>query len=184
MASESGRNCVAPPAEKVKKISDGTNVYSSKFKKEWMKEFPVSPANGNEYAFYCIPCKKNVSCSHQGFNDVRRHMKSTNHANMAKAITNNQKVSDMFAPSTREAELRGAVTRAEVLHTNFIAQHNLSFLLSDNMPKLYEKMSPDSKIAKCFACSKTKAACILNGAMMPSLKAYLTAYMKLILLRL
>ena len=92
-----------------------------------MKEFSVSPANGNEYAFYCIPCKKNVSCSHQGFSDVKRHKKSTNHVNMPKAITDNRKVSHMFALSTRETELRDAVTRAEVLHTNLIAQHNLFF---------------------------------------------------------
>ena len=92
-----------------------------------MKEFSVSPANGNEYAFYCIPCKKNVSCSHQGFSDAKRHKKSTNHVNMPKAITDNRKVSHMFALSTRETELRDADTRAEVLHTNLIAQHNLFF---------------------------------------------------------
>ena len=85
----------------------------------------------------------------------------------------------MFAPSTREAELLDAVTRAEDLHTNFIAEHELSFLSSDYMTKLYEKMFPDSNIAKRFACSRTKTACILNGAMMPSLKVYLTAYIKI-----
>ena len=47
------------------------------------------------------------------------------------------------------------------------------------MTKLYEKMSPDSKIAKHFACRRTKTTCILTGAMMPSLKVCLTAYMKI-----
>ena len=121
MTSESGRNCVVPPAEKVKKNSDGTKACKSKFKKKWMKEFPVSLANGNDYSFYYKPCKKNVSCSIQNFTDVQGHMKSTTHVNMTKAITDNLKVSDMFAPSTREAELPDAVTRADVLHTNFIA---------------------------------------------------------------
>ena len=179
MASEIEINCVVPPAGKAKKNSDVTKVYKSKFKKEWMKEFPFSQANGNEYAFYCIPFKKNVSCSHQGFSDVQRHMKSTTHVNMSKAITDNRKVSDIFAPSKREAELREAIVRAEVLHTNFIAQHNLSFLSSDHVTKLYEKMFPDSKIAKRFACSRKGTACILNGAMMPSLKVSLTTYMKI-----
>ena len=58
-------------------------------------------------------------------------MKSTTHFDLTKAITNNRKVSDMFAPSTREAELLDAVTRAEVLHIKFIAQHNLSLVSSD-----------------------------------------------------
>ena len=62
-----------------------------------MEEFPVSLAKGNEYAFYCITCKKNVFCNH-----VKRHMKLTTFINMTKAITDNQKVSDMFAPSTRK----------------------------------------------------------------------------------
>ena len=106
-------------------------------------------------------------------------MKSITHVSMTKAITDNRKVSDMFAPSTREAELRDSVTRAEVLHTNFIAQRNLSFLSFDHVTKLYEKMFPDSKISKRFACSRTKTTYILNGAMMPSLQAYLTAYMKI-----
>ena len=46
---------------------------------------------------------------------------------MTKATSDNRKVSDMFAPSTRLADLHDAVTRAEVLHENFTAQHNLSF---------------------------------------------------------
>ena len=91
-------------------------------------------------------------------------MKSTTHFDLTKAITNNRKVSDMFAPSTREVELLDAVTRADVLHITFIAQHNLSLLSSDHMTKLHEKMFPDSKIAKRFAYSRAKTACILNDA--------------------
>lgn len=144
-----------------------------------MREFPVSKAKVNECKFYCIPCKKNVSCSHQGFSNVQRHIKSTTHVNMTKATFDNQKVSDMFAPSTRLADLRDAVTRTEVLHENFTAHHNLSFFSSDHMTKLYKKMFPDTRMAKYFAYSRMKTACILNDAMMPSLKAYETAYMKI-----
>ena len=57
MACESGRNCVVPPAEKAKKNSDNS-------------------------VFYCIPCKKNVFCNHQGFSDAQRYMKCTIHVNM------------------------------------------------------------------------------------------------------
>ena len=53
------------------------------------------------------------------------------------------------------------------------------FFLSDNMTKLYKKMFPDTRMAKYFAYSRMKTACILNDTMMPSLKAYLTAYMKI-----
>ena len=38
-------------------------------------------------------------------------------------------------------------------------------------------MFEDSKIAKQYACARTKTTCILNGAMMPKLEKYLTGYM-------
>ena len=58
---------------------------------------------------------------------------------------------------------------------------NITFLFSpsNHMTKVYEKMFPDSKIEKRFACSRTKTACILNDATMPPVKAYLTAYIKI-----
>ena len=58
MAPESGRSCLVPPLEKAKKNSNGTKVYESKFKKEWIKEFPASPVNGNEYAFIAYLVKR------------------------------------------------------------------------------------------------------------------------------
>ena len=36
----------------------------------------------------------------------------------------------------------------EVLHTNFIAQHNISLATAEHLSPLYAKMFPDSKIAK------------------------------------
>ena len=114
MVSGSGRNCLVPHGEKAKKNFDGMKVYKTKFIKEWMKEIPVFPANENEYVFYYRPCEKNVSCRHQDFSDIQRHTNSTSHINMTKVITDNWKVFDMPAPSTREAELHDEVTRAEV----------------------------------------------------------------------
>lgn len=89
---------------------------------------------------------------------------------MTKATSDNRKVSDMFASSTRLADLRDAVTRAEGLHENFTAQHNLSFFSSYHMTKLYKKMFPDTRMTKYFAYSRMNTACILNDAMMPSLR--------------
>ena len=39
-------------------------------------------------------------------------------------------------------------------------------------------MFPDSKIAKKFGCARTKTTLILNGAMMPELKAYVVGRMQ------
>ena len=58
MASESGRNCLVPPAEKAKKNSNGMKVCKSKFKKEWMREFPVSKAKVNSANFIAYLAKR------------------------------------------------------------------------------------------------------------------------------
>ena len=68
-----------------------------------------------------------------------------------------------------------AVIRAECM-TNFIVQHDLPFSTSDHLIKLFPKMFSDSKIAKQYGCARTKTTCILNGAMMPELKKYLTGF--------
>ena len=76
----------------------------------------------------------------------------------------------MFSlPSSSTSE---AVTKAEVLHTNFIVHHIVSFKTADHLNCLYAKMFPDSNIAKKFASARTKTTCILNEAIMPSLHDY------------
>ena len=52
-----------PPLKKQKK-------YKEKCNPVWAKDFPVGPCNANPYAFYCLPCNKSVSCSHQGLGDI------------------------------------------------------------------------------------------------------------------
>ena len=46
--------------------------------------------------------------------------------------------------------------RAEVLHTNFIVQHNISFLTADHVAPLHRVMFPGSNIAKNIRCRRTK----------------------------
>ena len=45
---------------------------------------------------------------------------------------------------------------AEVLHTNFIVQHNISFLTADRLAPLYRVKFPGSNIAKNIRCRRTK----------------------------
>jgi len=182
MAPTSSSDDSSPPLKKrneaTRRITKPKQVYKSSFKAEWMNDYPITRANCNKHAFYCVPCKKTISCGHQGLADVQRHVQSGSHISLARALHDNRKVSNMFAPANADSKLKEPTTKAEVLHTNFIVQHNLAFLSSDHMTRLYPKMFPDSQIAKSFACSRTKTSCVLNDAMMPSLKDYLTSYMK------
>ena len=64
------------------------------------------------------------------------------------------------------------------MHTNFIAQLNLSFLTADHLAPMYSKMFSDSKINKKFRCSRTKTTAILNNAIGPALHESLVTYMQ------
>ena len=41
---------------------------------------------GNPHAFYCVPCKKNVSCKHQGLADVKAHYAGRVHLSFEKLV--------------------------------------------------------------------------------------------------
>ena len=62
------------------------------------------------------------------------------------------------------------VTRAEVLFSNFIAEHNLSFLVADCFTKLCKSMFPDSRIALKFSCGRTKTTQIVKHSLAPVLQ--------------
>ena len=49
--------------------------------------------------------------------------------------------------------------------------------MADHLARLYEQVFPDSKIAKNFCCSQTKATNILNKAMAPLLHSALVHHM-------
>lgn len=67
----------------------------------------------------------------------------------------------------RQSPIEESITRAEVLFANFIAEHNLPFLLADHFTRLTSVMFPDSQIAKSFKSGHTKTTCIVNGALQP-----------------
>ena len=48
----------------------------SSYNPAWEKGFPVSSVYRNKYAFYCIPCKKNIFPSHMG---SRTQQECSNH---------------------------------------------------------------------------------------------------------
>ena len=98
------------------------------FKEEWLKQYRISRSDGNPYAFYCIPCKKSVFCSHQGLSDVTKQCKRLTHVPYAKAIKNNQSMTTFLADNDEDTNsLKVKTIQADVLHTNFLVHHNLSF---------------------------------------------------------
>ena len=134
-------------------------------------------ADGNPHAFYCVPCKKNVSCKHQGVADVKAHCAGRVHFSFEEAVKSTRRLDAMMSNSSNSSTLKEQVIRAELLHTNFMVHHSLSLLTAEHLSPLYAKMFPDFKIAKNFKCSRTTSTCILNEAMKPALESSLVGYM-------
>ena len=77
-----------PAAKKLK----GAGSYDCAYKEEWADSYPVGPVNGSKGAFYCIPCKKSLSCTHQGLGDVKQHCDGKSHQKNAADIAQSGKI--------------------------------------------------------------------------------------------
>ena len=121
---------------------------------------------------------KTVSCEKQGRGDVVRHCDPTkvdfNHNKNVRVKTASSQIPFVADSSIQDKN----VMKAEILHTEFIVQHNISINTAELLNKLYSEMFPDSKIVKNNHCSRTKTTCILNNALAPELKGYLCDFIK------
>ena len=126
------------PAKKVKSHI-GAAKYRSVFNSDWCKTYPIKAVRNNKHSFFCIPCGKSLSCSHQGLKDVKVHCAGQTHRKNAQTSKGNTSLLDLFAASTADT-----VTRAEVMATNFLIQHNLPIATSDHLGPMFRAMFPDS----------------------------------------
>ena len=96
-------------------------------------------------------------------NDVRKHLSTVKHKEMMKATSGTKTLSTFFQQSSIEQ----SVTRAEVLFANFVAEHNLPFMVADHFTHLVPAIFPDSNVARAFRCASTKTTCVVKGALHP-----------------
>uniref|UniRef100_H2ZS46 HAT C-terminal dimerisation domain-containing protein n=1 Tax=Latimeria chalumnae TaxID=7897 RepID=H2ZS46_LATCH len=97
--------------------------------------------------------------SHGGYNDISRHIATEKHVSCAKAATQS-KLASFFPPAG--SKMSDSVTKAEVLFTGFLLEHNIPLAGSDHVRHLFKKTFPDSKIAKSYACASTKTTHIIH----------------------
>ena len=93
-------SCPSSPVLKRSRLT-GAATYETKFHASWIKDFPFITEGKKDpvHSFHCQVCHKDVSCSHQGIADVRRHEKSKAHVNSVSAVTRNSRLMDMgFVP--------------------------------------------------------------------------------------
>ena len=85
---------------------------------------------------HCDVCGSDINIGHGGSGDIQRHIATAKHQEMAKLSNSNTSLRAYF----RQSPLEESVTRAEVLFANFIAEHNLPFLLADHFTRLTSVM--------------------------------------------
>ena len=69
-------------------------VYKCTYKVEWSKKYQTI-SNRNSYGFYCVPCKKSVSCAHQGLSDLTVHCSGKIHKSCERAIKTTRSMSSL-----------------------------------------------------------------------------------------
>ena len=133
-----------------------------KYQQEWQNHRMLPSTKGPGFG-RCKYCNTDINISHGGVYDVKKHLSSSKHQEMVKAVGSSRNVREFF----QQSPIEQAVTRAEVLFSNFVAEHNLPFMTADHFTHLTSSMFPDSKISQAFSCARTKTTCIVKGALHP-----------------
>ena len=75
--------------------------YSSKFRKDWQKEFSwAQPSKRGQYFCHCSVCKSDFCIDHGGKNDLTRHHNSSKHQSILKEEASNTKIQQHFVTNS------------------------------------------------------------------------------------
>ena len=108
----------------------------------------------------CGRCLSDFSSSHGGRNDVTTHVNGNHHQEKRQAALSTRSITSFYNP-----EIMQRLIEAETRWAMFVAQHNIAFLTSDHLTRLFLKMFPDSEIGKILACGHTKTTAIVKTHM-------------------
>ena len=143
---------------------------TGRFKRSWkLPPYIAGSKRGTKYA-YCKLCSSNFDISHGGFNDIKRHVEGVRHTQRLSQSSSSSPITDFYGMSAVTQSHSRNVISAELMMCQFIALHNLPFLAADHLSDLLPAMFPDSKIARDFACKRTKTKSMICGAIDPYLK--------------
>ena len=91
--------------------------------------------------------------------DVRIHCSTSAHKTSVK-LWNKQ--TTLSFSNNQDLSFQNKVTRAEVIVSNFVVQHNLPMATADHLELVFKTIFPDSKIASSYSSAITKTTTIVN----------------------
>lgn len=126
-----------------------------KFRDGYSRTWPfiVQSKLGESYA-RCSLCDADIKIEWGRRTDLERHIKTPKHETRAKVKRTTLNLTSMINKQPTSQETK--TTRAELLFTNFLIEHNIHLVVSDHAGDLFRKMFDDSDTAKKFKCGKTK----------------------------
>ena len=136
-------------SEEPKKKQVKKPVYMQKYKSEYQVKYPCMrpSAKKGEHFAYCTHCDKDVSVSHAGLNDLKKHVETAVHKENEKLKAKTPSVASMFHQQQSPECLKTKITRAEAIMCGLVAEQNFSLSVVDTFKKALPIMFPDSKIA-------------------------------------
>ncbi|XP_054722965.1 uncharacterized protein LOC129232887 [Uloborus diversus] len=161
---------------------------SSKFNPDVLKECDM---NGDLISIWCVSgykpdeaictfCNVAISCKHHGSAAVKRHSKTARH------VTEREKHRDKDGVLKKTTQTRinytnsrgiecemshsEKVSAAEIQFVVSLADKGIPYTFSDTATMLFPQMFTDSKIAKDFTCSRTKASYLISDGLGPYFK--------------
>ncbi|CAN7985972.1 unnamed protein product [Ixodes hexagonus] len=157
----------------------------SKFQGAWLHNDDyrdwVAPDTTDQHRARCKPCGKTFDVAAMGESALKSHMKSAKHAGVMK-IAAKSSVLNYLAPSTSEqstvpplsqspnlnaCKTHELVTNAEVLWTLKVVTSHFSYRSSAQAGELFQRMFPDSEVAKAFSCGEKKCAYVTCHGLRP-----------------
>ena len=145
-----------PSSKKAKRVC--------KWQPEW-KRYHLTESNKGATYVSCTICRADFSVASGGLHEVKRHIESKKHKELASGMTSQPTLASSFSRSC----MTDQVTVAEIYFSMFTAEHNLPFLAADHFSKLCKVMFPDSKIASEYSSGRTKTTAIVKHALAPAL---------------
>lgn len=151
-----------PPS---KKLKSGSQIFKATYTEEWPC---IVKSKLSEHHAFCSICSSDFSIGHSGRFDCKTHVGSAKHKRLESLKSKNSNISSMFKTmresktADEESSAATKVMKAEVFMADFIAKHNLSLSVADELPQLIKKMCPDSSIAKDISCKRKKTTILIN----------------------
>lgn len=129
--------------------------YSSEWQAKWEKQFTwLVKSVSQRFIGHCKLCSSDINYEKTGKAAFAVHASSKKHLEKFNISQQATSITDFFH---REKCETFETQNAELLFANYLVEHNIPFAASDHSAKLFQKMFPDSKIAKNFTCGRKKA---------------------------